>query len=206
MRPYSSAQEGFTLFEVLVVLVITSLMGAVLLQGFSIVLGTRLTVNDTITNLQETILNKNIPLDPLRGLLPDYTSNPNQFSGQGRALSGQTLRPLLSPHGAPTPFKMTMDFDAGRNTTTLVYEEPGRGQVPIAQWPGGSQSFKYRDIEGVWQPVWPPPASVSQTPWLIWIDAGPTDAPLIASVSGPHDRVQRLQDSPFAPTPSPFQR
>lgn len=206
MRFYPTLCKGFTLFEVLVVLVITGLMGAVLMQGFSIVLGTRLRVNDTITNLQETILNKNIPLDPLRGLLPDYTSNPNQFSGQGRALSGQTLRPLLSPHGAPTPFKMTMDFDAGRNTTTLVYEEPGRGKVSIAQWPGANQSFKYRDIEGVWQPVWPPPATVSQTPWLILIDTGPTDAPLIAAIFGPHDRIQRLQDSPFASAPSPFKR
>jgi len=199
-------RRGFTLFEVLVVLVITGLMGAVLMQGFSIVLGTRLTVNATIENLQETILTKNIPLDPLRGLLPDYTSNPNQFSGQARTLSGQTLRPLLSPHGAPTPFKMSMDFDSGRNITTLVYEEPGRGRASLAQWAGSTQSFKYRDIEGVWQPVWPPPTSVSQTPWLILIDAGPSIAPLIASVSGPHDRVQRLQDSPFAPTPSPFAR
>jgi len=197
-------KRGFTLFEMLVVLVITGLMGAVLMQGFSIILATRLSVSNNIANLQDLILNHNIPVDPLRGLLPDYQSNPNQFRGQARTLVGQTLRPLLSPPGAPTPFTMTMDYDGNSGTTTLIYEEPGRGKAELARWPGSAQSFKYRDLEGEWQPAWPPASSSSQTPWLIWIDAGPTLTPLVAAVAGPHQRVQRLQDSPFTGGVSPF--
>ena len=196
--------KGFTLFETLVVLVITALMGAVLMQGFGIVLATRLSVTNTIANLQDTVLKQNIPVEPLRGILPDYKANPNEFHGQARVLNGQTLRPLLSPPGAPTPFKMTLDYDGARNMTALVYEEPGRPKTELAQWPGSSQSFKYRDIAGEWVSVWPPQASTSQTPWLIWIDVGQGLAPLIASVAGPHDRVTRLQDSPFADRSSPF--
>ena len=199
-------QAGFTLFEMIVVMVITSLMGAVLLQGFSIILGTRLSVTNTIANLQGLILNQNIPVDPLRGILPDYKNNPNQFRGQARTLTGQTLRPLLSPVGAPTPFRMTLDYNAGSDTTLLIYEEPGRPKAELAQWPGNSQTFKYRDVSGPWQSIWPPPASVSQTPWLIWIDVGPTVTPLIAAVTGPHDRVTRLEDSPFASPPSAFSK
>lgn len=189
--------KGFTLFETLVVLVIASLMGAVLMQGFGIILATRLSVTNTISNLQDVVLNQNIAVDPLRGILPDYRNNPNTFRGQTRMLSGQTLRPLLSATGAPTAFKMTLDYDSSHNQTTLVYEEPGRSRAELAKWPGDSQSFKYRDLTGNWESVWPPPASTSQTPWLIWIDTGPTLTPLIASLAGPHDRVTRLQDTPF---------
>ena len=200
------AQRGFTLFEMLVVMVITGLMSAVLMQGFSIILGTRLAVTNTISNLQELILSQNIPVDPLRGILPDYRNNPNQFRGQSRSLTGQTLRPLLSPVGAPTPFRMTFDYSTDNDTTALVYEEPGRPKVELARWRGSNQAFKYRDITGNWEPTWPPPASTSQTPWLIWIDAGPTITPLIAAVTGPHDRVTRLEDSPFANPPSAFSK
>ncbi len=201
-----SSEAGFTLFETLVVLVITTLMGAVLMQGFSGVLAARVSVSNNIANLQEAILAQNIPVDPLRGIVPDYKNNPNQFRGQSRTLSGQTLRPLLSPAGTPTPFKMTLDYDSGRDLTILLYEETGRKSVELARWRGNSAAFKYRDLAGQWESVWPPPKSTSQTPWLIWIDAGASSAPLLASVAGPHDRVTRLQDSPFANPKSPFSR
>lgn len=195
--------RGFTLFEMIVVIVITGLMAAVLMQGLGLVLRTRLSVTNTISDLQTVVIAQNIPVDPLRGVVPDYTNNPNTFQGQPRAISGQTLRPLLSPGGAPTPFKMTMEYDGGSNQTVLTYEEPGRPKTELARWPGNQQSFKYRDVTGTWQPSWPPQASTSQTPWLIWIDTGAIAAPLIAAVSGPHDRVTRLEDSPFASAISP---
>ncbi len=191
------AAAGFSLFEMLVVLVITSLMGAVLMQGFGIILATRMSVSNTISNLQQVVLSQNIIVDPLRGILPDYEKNPNQFRGQSRNLSGQTLRPLLSPSGAPTPFKMTLDFDSSSGAMTLIYEEPGRPKAELARWVGNTAEFKYRDITGPWASNWPPPSGSPQTPWLIWIDIGPSLAPLIASIDGPHTRVTRLEDMPF---------
>lgn len=199
-----ASARGFTLFEMIVVIVITGLMAAVLLQGLSMVLRTRLSVTNTIADLQTVVISQNIPIDPLRGILPDYRNNPNQFRGQPRSMNGQTLRPLLSPLGSPTPFKMSLDYDGGNNQTVLTYEEPGRPKAELARWPGNGQSFKYRDVTGDWLSSWPPQASVSQTPWLIWIDIGATTAPpLVAAISGPHDRVTRLQDSPFASAISP---
>jgi prepilin-type N-terminal cleavage/methylation domain-containing protein len=193
----ADSSAGFTLFEVLVVIVITSLIGAVLMQGFSALLATRLSVAGAIGNLQEAVLSQNIVVDPLRGLIPDYEDNANVFRGQPRSLSGQTLRPLLAPAGAPAAFKMTLDYDANRNLTVLIYEELGRAKAEIASWAGNTGTFRYRDLNGSWLSAWPPPTSTSQTPWLIWIDGGPSLAPLIASVVGPHKRVTRLEDSPF---------
>ncbi len=207
MTQRRSTTKGFTLFEMIVVFVITGLMSAVVMQGFSIVLASRLSVSNAIENLRQVVLGQNIPIDPLRGLLPDYNNNPNKFRGQARTLTGQTMRPLLSPPGAPTPFTMTMEYEAGTNLTTLMYQETGRPKTALAQWPGNGQSFKYRDLTGPWESVWPPPASTSQTPWMVWIDIGPTFAPLVAAVGGSHDRVTRLEDMPmFGTTPSPFRK
>jgi len=197
------ASAGFTLFEMIVVMVITSLMGAVLMQGFSLILAMRLSVTNTIENLQELILSQNVPIDPLRGILPDFKNGPNQFSGQARVMHGQTLRPLLSAAGAPTSFTMTLEYDIGGDTTVLVYAEPGRPKAELAQWRGNTITFKYRDLKGPWAQTWPQPESTSQTPWLIWIDTGPELALLIAAVSGTHGRVQRIQDSPFSNTAPP---
>lgn len=203
MSVANTSARGFTLFEMIVVMVISSLMAAVLMQGFSMVLGTRLSVNNTIADLQRVVISQNVPVDPLRGILPDYKDNPYQFRGQPRTMSGQTLRPLLSPVGAPTPFTMALEFDGGTNQTVLTYEEPGRTKTEIGRWPGSESSFKYRDISGAWQSSWPPQASTSQTPWLIWVDIGTATTPLIAAVSGPHTRATRLEDSPFAGSMSP---
>lgn len=206
MKNPSPSAMGFTLFEMIVVFVITGLMGAVLMQGFSIVLASRLSVSNAIENLQVVVLSQNIPIDPLRGLIPDYRDSPQQFRGQARTLAGQTLRPLLSPPGAPTPFSMTLDYDAGKNLTTLVYEETGRPKASLAQWPGNGQTFKYRDVSGPWLSAWPPAAATSQTPWVIWIDAGPSLSPLVAAIAGPHQRISRLEDLPFAVGGSPFRK
>ena len=188
---------GFTLFEMIVVLVISSLMAAVLMQGFGAVLSTRLSVSNAIDDLQETVLVQNILVDPLRGVIPDHSEGANEFRGQPRTLSGQTLRPLLSALGAPTPFKMTLDYDQSRDATILVYEESGRPKVEIGRWSGNSPTFKYRDSVGSWEENWPTETSRSQTPWLIYLDVGPTLIPLVAAVSGPHQRVPRPQDLPF---------
>lgn len=190
-----AATKGFTLLEMLVVFVITGLMSAVLMQGFGAILTTRLSVANAISNLQDVILSQNIMIDPLRGVLADYENSPYVFRGQERTLSGETLRPLLSPQGAPTPFKMTLDYDVNANTTTLNYEEPGRPAVALRQWAGNVPTFKYRDIRGPWGAVWPPPMTgTSQTPWLIWIDTGAALAPLVASVGGSHKKVPRLDE------------
>jgi prepilin-type N-terminal cleavage/methylation domain-containing protein len=193
--------RGFTLFEVLVVLVITGMISAVLMQGFSIVLGTRLAVADKIENLQGVVVNQSIITEPIRGIVPDASKEPTPFSGQPRSLSGRTVRPLLSPPGVPTFFTLTLENESGG--TKLVYEERGSAKADIAHWPGNGPTFKYRDLRGAWLSTWPPPGNVSQTPWLIWIDDGATSAPWIISVLGSHRPPTRIEDLPGTMRP-PF--
>ncbi len=198
----SGGARGFTLFEVLVVLVITGMISAVLMQGFSIVLGTRLSVADKIGDLQSLVISQNVVTEPIRGIVPDDSKEPKVFNGQARMLSGRTVRPLLSPPGIPTSFTLTLENETGG--TKLVYEERGMPKADIAHWQGNAPTFKYRDFKGGWLSSWPPLGTVSQTPWLIWIDTGPTSAPLIISLLGSHRPAVRLEDLQFVTPSSPF--
>ncbi len=190
--------RGFTLLEVLVVLVITSLISVVLIQGFSLILGARNSVQNKIVGLEQVVLKQNIFLEPLKGVLPDYPNRPNIFHGESQIVRGLTIRPLQSRVGTPTGFSMTMNYDSGRDETELVYQESGFPPQALGRWKGAQGTFRYRDRTGSWLDTWPPNPDVPQTPWLIQLDMGiGFPSSLVVSLNGPHQRVQRLEDLPF---------
>ncbi len=188
--------RGFTLLETLVVLVITSLVSVVLVQGFGLILAARTSVQTKLVDLDRLVLERNLFLEPLRGILPDYPERPHVFVGEARQLHGLTARALEERLGAVVPFTLSMEFDAGKDRTSLIYQEESAEPRTLGSWEGDVGAFSYRDRVGDWQDSWhPDPAVTSQTPWLIKLDLG-TGFPssLIASVAGPHQRRPRLQD------------
>ena len=192
---------GFTLLEVLVVLVITSLISVVLVQGFSLILSARNSVQNKIVGLEQVILKQNVFLEPLKGILPDYSDRPNVFGGEPQAVRGLTIRPLQSRIGTPVGFYMSMDYDAQRDETELVYEENGLPPQSLGRWAGSEGKFLYRDRIGKWLDTWPPNPDVTQTPWLIQLVMGSGfPSSLIVSLNGPHQRTLRFQDLPFGST------
>ena len=203
----SHPNAGFTLLEALVVLVITSLVSVVLVQGFGLVLSARTSVESKLVDADQYILQSNILLEPLRGVLPDYPEKPNIFQGANRQLHGLTARPLQERFGAPVGFTMTMNYDSSSDETLMMYAEQGSAPVIIGRWPGNTGGFYYRDVTGDWSPTWPSTQPSDQlpvqTPWLIRIEMGAgVPSSLIASVAGAHRRPIRLMDTPFA-TPAP---
>ena len=196
-RPHSLCR-GFTLMEVLVVLVITGLISVVLIQGFSLILGARGSVQSKIVGLEQIVLKKSIFMEPLKGVLPDYPDRPHIFRGEGKRVQGLTVRPLQSRLGTPVGFTMTMSYDQRRDETELVYQESGFAPQTIGRWEGSEGAFHYRDRDGTWLESWPPHPDTPQTPWLIRVDTG-DDFPssFVVSVNGPHQRAFRMQDLPL---------
>ncbi len=190
------------------VLVITSLVSVVLIQGFGLVLAARTSAQNKLVDLDQTILTQNVFLEPLRGILPDYPDRPNIFAGDDRRLHGLTIHALESRAGAPVPFSMWLDYDSGNDQTTLSYQEQGRPVIPLGHWDGNHGSFAYRDRDGVWNAAWPPPPPqgllAPQTPWLIRVEIGAGfPSTLIAAVDGPHARPFRMIDSPIGAVSRP---
>ncbi len=204
MITVKNRESGFTLLEVLVVLVITSLISVVLIQGFSLILGARNSVQNKIVGLEQVVLKQNIFLEPLRGILPDYPNEPHIFHGEPQTVSGLTIRPLQSRVGTPVGFSMSMSYDSGRDETELIYQERGFPSQSLGRWKGAEGTFRYRDRTGSWLETWPPNPDVPQTPWLIQVDMGVGfPSSLIVSVNGPHQRALRIEDLPFRDNTQP---
>ena len=201
-----SGQSGFTLLEALVVLIITGLVSVVLVQGFGLILAARTSVQDKLVDIDQQVIQRNVFLEPLRGILPDYPNRPNVFSGDARRLHGLTVRPLEERPGVPVSFTMWLDYDRGENQTSLAYQEQGAEILVLARWSGERGSFAYRDRTGDWTAVWPPAQNVDQapqTPWLIRVDLGfGYPQSVIASVAGAHQRPLRLLDTPLGSSSS----
>src|SRR5690606_26722337 len=86
MRAHVKTEHGFTLLEALVVLVLTSLVSMVLVQGFGLLLGARASVQDKLVGIDEAVLEQSLFLEPLRGVVPDYPDRPHVFAGDAQRL------------------------------------------------------------------------------------------------------------------------
>ena len=193
--------RGFTLLEVLVVLIITGMLTAVLTQALGFVLQIRLSVMNKITGLEKTAVTRSLYLSPLEGLVPDYPEKPDIFVGSENKIHGLTTHAIENRPGAIVPFEMYFDSDPNNSQTTLIYKERGREPLKLGSWPGNVGRFTYKDRTGPWLAAWPPAQAIgkerpSQTPWSVRIEMG-TGFPsaLVAYVAGPHDRISRLQDT-----------
>ncbi len=192
---------GFTLVEALVVLVITSLVSVVLVQGFGLILSARTSFENKLVAVDQAILQSNILLEPLRGIVPDYPDRSNVFAGTDTGLRALTTRPLQGRTGTPVGFNLSFDFDVSRNETRLIYQEVNAAAKIVGQWEGRRGTFAYRDKTGDWSEVWPPPSadSFSQIPWLIRVEVGEGfPSTFIASLNSGHQRRPRFSDGPMA--------
>ncbi|MDX2221969.1 MAG: prepilin-type N-terminal cleavage/methylation domain-containing protein [Rhodospirillaceae bacterium] len=189
--------RGFTLLEALVVLAIAGLVAAVMIQGFGTVLAVRQSVAANVDDLRRVVLERNVIVDPLTGLIPDYKDAPGVFRGGRQSLEGLTIRPLNGPAGTPRPFRLSLEYDRARNETVLRYLEEPMPSQDLARWPGDVGSFAYRDISGDWVEAWPPlfDENAPQTPWLVRLSSGLASNPvMIAYVASPHERAFRIED------------
>ncbi len=134
-----AAQRGFTLLEMLVVLVLVALISTLLLEGISHVL-----------LLRERLLGVR---SSVAGLLPDYPTaqsnllfqarSPQVFEGQSDALSGLTLAALDANGGVPTRFSWRL-------------LRANQEYWAVMGWPGEQGEFRYQDKAGKWHEQWPP--------------------------------------------------
>jgi len=158
---------GFTLLEMLVVLVIVSLISTVLLEGFSYVLHLRSGFLVQLENGQKGVIQEHWFRSSIAGIVTDYQEGEDIFKGKERELSGLTLAALDSIAGAPTSFAWQLQYTDG--TTRLNYQN-SQGEIwEVAHWFGDEGYFQYRAVNGDWHNQWPPQLGLktAQIPRLI---------------------------------------
>ncbi len=149
--------RGFTLLEVLVVLIIVSLVSVVLMQGMGLVLNLRDNLGDQMTDLDRASLQRSVIRLPLEGLTADFNDGENVFSGNADVVSGLTVQPLFRRAGRPVPFSLTLSYDESKRLNSLTYKEDKDEPLLMATWSGKQAYFRYIGGPEGWVASWPPP-------------------------------------------------
>ncbi|MDD5123598.1 prepilin-type N-terminal cleavage/methylation domain-containing protein [Methylovulum sp.] len=146
--------NGFTLMEVLVVLVLVSLISGLLMQGFGYVLRLRFNVTQQIKKQRIQQLQEHWYRNLVTGIIVNTREEKALFQGSESVLQGQSINTLTAPAGVPQAFTLTLS--AQENTIVLRYRITEKEEWRLGQWTAQKASFSYLDNQGNWVPTWPP--------------------------------------------------
>lgn len=133
-------QAGYTLIEVLIMLAVTAILAATVLETVraSTSNGVR------IENAARTATQDYITLASVRRAVeasrPDYRDQPHVFEGDETRFSALTSYPITASHPGLQPF--TLSLENGSDGVRLIYEDQG-GRFPVQYWPGGQGRLSY---------------------------------------------------------------
>lgn len=186
--------RGFTLLEMLVVLVITSLVTSVLMGGLQHVLWLQERFGAEAFDAQQGAMQSAWFRQTLNAMMPDRDKGPHAFRGESRECEGLTIAPLDLPEGTLAPFAWRLKFDATSARTQLLYGTADDAPE-ILSWPGNAGAFEYVDANGEAHEAWPPfLGRWPQLPSEIRLHRGADTPLLIAVPKGPLTPPPRLQD------------
>ena len=208
------APRGFTLVEMLVVLVLTSLAAGLLMQASTQVLGLQQRLNAQLERLRGPQLGADWLRQVVQGLQPDYSDGAHVFKGTERGFAALTTNPLSGSYGGLAPFAVVLDYDGASDSTALRY---AAGAVPgvvvarladalpevqaatvLLRWPGRAPRLRYWDDKGEPHADWPPAQGLwRQLPSRITLEGeqeGGDPWVLVATSQGPAWPVPRARD------------
>lgn len=154
-RPHPG-QAGFTLLEVLVVLVITSLITSILFEALAQVYSLRASMGRSMERLEEYVLVENLVRATLISVYPDEDGGKDIFAGEAKEISGLTLTPVAGRYGVPSKFTFQIGEGPVAGSARLSYLDETGKKFMVAEWPDASASFSYRGPDTGWRDSWPP--------------------------------------------------
>jgi prepilin-type N-terminal cleavage/methylation domain-containing protein len=162
---------GFTLVEMLVVLVIIGLISTVLLGGFERVLDIRLRLVDFLDGVEAPELVSDWFRGTVGGIVADAPTGADRFTGTATRLTGLSLAALNGTAGVPTPITWEVAFNEETGRTQLRYRNGADPWMVIASWPGDSGGLAYCGADRMCHDAWPPDKDAAQLPQLVRLDA-----------------------------------
>lgn len=177
--------RGFTLVEVLVVLVIASLVSVLLFQMLGQTLRIRGRFAEQLSESQTGRMRADWLRHALQSLQTEPATSAGRFQGRADALSGPSAAPIGG--GAPAVRPIRLEWQPRDGGWVLAYEdERGRWllwEAAAAERPG----FAYLDEQGQSHAQWPPPGTpppAGLAPAGLPPAAGPAAASGRSSVGG----------------------
>ena len=152
----TGARSGFTLLEMLVVLVIVGLVSAMLFEALVRLNDVRGRLSPFLSTSERVGLMNGWFRNAVNGLVPDVLRGPHAFTGDARHFSGLTLAPFDGDPGGPTPCKWELDYDVNHDRTTLRYIGYDDKVQELRSWRGSKIEFGYLKPDLTWSDAWPP--------------------------------------------------
>jgi len=190
-----AAAAGFTIVEILVVLIIVAAISGVLLFAFERVLDIRVRLAAFLEGTDVPTLIAGWFRDSVEGLLPDAKGGADQFIGDAKGFSGLSVAPIDGMPGVPIRIGWALDFDAAAGRTYLRYRTGDAGLLTAASWPGDLGSLSYCGPDLICGDRWPPPdVRAAELPALIRLDAvkGTQFWPILAAPQADRDPLAKI--------------
>ncbi len=189
-------QRGFTLIEMLVVLIITALVSGVLFQALERSYSLQRRFGTELFKVQQGQMAIDWYRQTVQGLYPDVPEASDIFKGDANGFSGLTTNPLGEDYGAPTPIQWALVARTDQPRIDLVYRERGQDTV-VSSWQGTEAKFVYYDELQVAHDTWPPKLGLfPQLPRQVQLEARDNGDPfvVVAAPMGPTEALLRPQD------------
>jgi prepilin-type N-terminal cleavage/methylation domain-containing protein len=173
----SLKSRGFTLIEVLVVLILIALMTYLLMQSMSQVMFLRFRFVQFLETLQVGKVQEQWFRQTASSIITDQPPATDIFKGTEKGFNGRILNPLKGHIGVPTPVSMKLVHAGGR--VHLMYSEPG-AELELGSWAADKARFSYLDKGGELNNEWPPMSRSPQlTPYGILLQINDVAGPVI---------------------------
>lgn len=155
----TSTAAGFTLVEVLVALVITSLLVSILMGLLFYVYRVQDILRSEIVEREFQLRTRSWFSEILAGCMPAEANSTASFEGSTREISCDTLSPLR-PQSILAPRRITLTLRRGKNNENeLAYSQQEDNQEiahPLIILPAGDATFLFSGVKGEEKEVWPP--------------------------------------------------
>lgn len=161
------AQAGFTVLELLTVLVLISLLSLVLMTGFERVLDIRSRLTTFVDETEAPVLVADWFRATISGLVADGPDGSDRFVGRPRQLVGLSLAPLNGTAGVPTRITWEIVFNDQTGRSSLRYRNRAEPDMIIASWPGDAGGLRYCDADLRCHDAWPADSRATQLPFLV---------------------------------------
>jgi general secretion pathway protein J len=148
-----NAVRGFTLLEMMVVLVIISLITVLLMQGFSFIAGLQERIRQQLSFTQEIELREQWFRLVVRSYHRGRKADQASFEGRPNEMSGIVLQPLNGDVGVPT--QVTWRIEQQGSDSFLYYQEAQNAPVKMMSWAKEIPEFRYIDTNGNLIKDWP---------------------------------------------------